>query len=86
MKQRGDADTLLSILRNLYRQDARGLYPASNLADIVAELNRRHPGQGGSLDGGDYKTLLGETRDFFLDNDRGFLRFVGIVKTRGPAQ
>jgi hypothetical protein len=87
VKKARDVDTkkaLLTILRNLYRQDANGVYPASDLADVVSELNRKTPGAGGRLNALDYKTLLGETRDFFIDDQRGFTRFLNIVKARGP--
>jgi hypothetical protein len=87
MKRARDVDSkkaLLTILRNLYKVDTDNEYPASNLADVLSEVNRTHPGQGGDLDGGDYKTLLGEVRDFLTDEQRGFTHFLAIVKNRGP--
>jgi hypothetical protein len=75
---------LLVILRNLYKLDANNVYPASNVADVLSEINRTHPGQGGPLDASDYKTLIGEIRDFLIDEQRGFVRFLAIVKNRGP--
>src|SRR5439155_25724506 len=48
MKKAHDLDSdkaLLTILRNLYKQDAQGIYPASNLGDVLSELNRAAPGQ-----------------------------------------
>ncbi|MDB4968604.1 MAG: hypothetical protein JWN44_4293 [Myxococcales bacterium] len=75
---------LLTILRNLYKQDTNGIYPASNLADVLSELNRATPGQGGALSGADYKSILGEVQNFLIDDQRGFLRFLNIVKARGP--
>jgi hypothetical protein len=75
---------LLTVLRNLYQQNAMGGYPASDLADILSELNRAHPGMGGPLAAEDYKSILGEVRDFLLDDQRGFTRFLDIVKARGP--
>jgi hypothetical protein len=87
IKRARDLDTrqpraLLTILRNLYKLDANRVYPASNVADVLSEVNRTHPGQGGPLDAGDYKTLIGEVRDFLTDEQRGFLRFIAIVKNR----
>lgn len=81
------ADTnkaLLTILRNLYRQGADGVYPASTLADVLSELNRAAPGQGGPLSGDDYKSILHEAQGFLIDDQRGFTRFLQIVKARGP--
>ncbi len=87
VKKARDVDTkkaLLTILRNLYRQNDAGVYPASDLADVISEINRTQPGHGGPLDAGDYKTMLGEVRDFLLDDQRGFTRFLDIVRARGP--
>jgi hypothetical protein len=87
VKKARDVDTkkaLLTILRNLYRQNSDGVYPASDLADILSELNRVQPGKGGALDAADYKTMLGEIQNFLLDDQRGFTRFLNIVRARGP--
>ncbi len=88
IKKARDLDTkhaFLTILRNLYQQDSTtGEYPASNLADILSQLNRAHPLQTGPMDAGDYKSLLGEVQSFLSDEKRGFGRFLAIVQTRGP--
>ena len=50
IKRAHDLDTkkaFLTIARNLYKQDSDGVYPASNLADVLSELNRSAPGVGG---------------------------------------
>jgi hypothetical protein len=89
VKRSYDLDTdnaLVTILRNLFRPDATGVHPAADLADLVAELNRSVPGHGGDLDAGDEASLLGELRAFFLDSQRGFVRFVSIVQHRSPQQ
>jgi hypothetical protein len=85
MKRTHDLDaekTLHTILTNLYRQGANGLYPASRLGDLLSELNRAQPGQGGPLLGADYKSILNEAKTFLIDDQRGFSRFVQIVKHR----
>ena len=49
IKRAHDLDTnkaFLTIARNLYKQDTDGVYPASNLADVLSELNRAQPGAG----------------------------------------
>jgi hypothetical protein len=87
MKRAHDLDTnkaLLTLLKNLYKQDAEGVYPASNLADVLSELNRSKPGQGGDLSGDDYKSILSEVKGFLIDDQRGFTRFLNVVKARGP--
>jgi hypothetical protein len=86
MKKAHDLDTnkaLLTILRNLYKQNSDGIYPASDLADVLSELNRAQPGHGGALDGDDYRSILSEVKDFLIDDQRGFTRFLNIVKARG---
>lgn len=87
MKRAHDVDSakaLLTILRNLYRQGSDGIYPASTLGDILSELNRAAPGQGGPLSGDDYRSVLKEVQTFLIDDQRGFTRFLQIVKARGP--
>ncbi|HEY7954148.1 MAG TPA: hypothetical protein VII38_02610, partial [Polyangia bacterium] len=87
IKKARDLDTnhaLLTVLRNLYNQNSDGTYPASNVADVISQIDRANPGQSGALDATDYKTMLGEVRDFLLDDQRGFTRFLNIVKERGP--
>jgi hypothetical protein len=87
-KKTHDLDTnkaLLTILRNLYKQDdVTSVYPASKLADVLSELNRAQPGHGGDLTGDDYRSILKATQSFLTDEQRGFMRFVNIVRTRGP--
>ncbi len=73
---------LLAILRNLYKVDDRTLYPASDAADIIAEMNRGVPGQGGRMTAADYQTMLSEVHDFLADETRGFMRFLEVVKSR----
>ncbi|HEY2748614.1 MAG TPA: hypothetical protein VGL86_28530 [Polyangia bacterium] len=88
IKRAHDLDTnkaFLTIARNLYQQDpTTGVYPASNLADILSELNRAAPGSGGPLSGTDYQSILGEVQGFLIDDQRGFTRFLNIVQARGP--
>jgi hypothetical protein len=87
VKKSRDVDAkhaLLTILRNLYKQDAAGVYPASTLADVLAQLDRAHPLDTAPLSGDDYKNILIEARDFLLDNQRGLTRFIAIIKNRGP--
>ncbi len=54
------------------------------VADVLSELNRAQPGQGGPLAGLDYKSILSEAGAFLTDDSRGFTRFINIVKARGP--
>jgi hypothetical protein len=81
---RDTAKALLTVLRNLYAPGSDGEYPASNLADILSQLNRATPGQTGDLTGDDYRSILTEVQGFLIDDQRGFTRFLNIVKDRGP--
>jgi hypothetical protein len=87
MKRAHDVDSnkaLLSLLQNLYKQDATGIYPASNLADILSQLNRKDPTASGDLTGDDYNSILTEVQNFLKDQQYGFSHFLAIVKNRGP--
>jgi hypothetical protein len=75
---------LLTILRNLYRPSSDGVYPASDLADVLSEINRAQPGAGGPLLEQDYRVILGDVAQFLGDHQRGYSRFLDIVKSRGP--
>ncbi len=81
-RERDPKKVLLALLRNLYKVDDRTLYPASDLADVIAEMNRTTPGQGGRMDAGDYQTMLSEVHDFLADEKRGFMRFLKVVQNR----
>lgn len=85
VKRSHDLDTdkaLLTILRNLYQPAPNGVVPASDLADILSEMNRTVPGHGGDFDAGDERGLLDQLHGFVTDNQRGFARFVAIVQHR----
>jgi hypothetical protein len=87
MKRAHDLDTnkaLLTLLQNLYAQDATGDYPASNLADILSQINRSDPTASGDLSGSDYNSILTQVQHFLNDEQTGFAHFLAIVKNRGP--
>jgi hypothetical protein len=87
MKRAHDVDTkltLIQLLKNLYQPDATGIYPASNLADILSQLNRKDPSASGDLSGDDYNSILTEVQTFLKDQQSGFSHFLAIVKNRGP--
>jgi hypothetical protein len=87
VKRAHDVDTkkaLLTILRNLYRPSSDGAYPASGLADVLSEINRAQPGAGGPLLAEDYRVILADVAQFLGDHQRGYARFLDLVKSRGP--
>jgi len=75
---------LLTVLRNLYKPNTDLTYPAGKLSDILSELNRMQPGQGGQLGAEDYRSIFGEISNFLSDEKRGLTRFTNIVKSRKP--
>jgi hypothetical protein len=78
--------TLVTVLQNLLgERPMHGPTPMSDLADAIAQVNRVDARKPGDLDAADYGHLLGEVRDFLIDEKRGFMRFVQIIKSRGPA-
>lgn len=85
LKRSHDVDTdhvVLTVLHHLFDPAPDGVQPASDLADIVTALDRTMPGASGPLSTADEASVLGALRDFFIDEQRGFLRFVGIVSSR----
>jgi len=76
--------SLLTVLRNLYKPNTDLTYPAGKLSDILSELNRMQPGQGGQLGAEDYRSIFGEISNFLSDEKRGLTRFTNIVKSRKP--
>lgn len=78
------AQVLLTILRKLFNpgDGANGGQLISDLTDVVSAVDRTAPGATGDLDPTDVANVAAALRDFFGDNQRGFLRFVGIVKNR----
>lgn len=75
--------TLVTVLRNFFQPPAHGqAQPISDLGDALSELHRAVPGAGTALDAEDYRLMLRETRTFFIDEQRGFMRFVRVVQNR----
>lgn len=56
--------------------------PLETIIDVIAEVNRAHPGAGGTFGADDYRTFLGRTNDFLVDHDRGFERLYDVVQHR----
>jgi hypothetical protein len=76
------ACTLVTLLRNMYQATPAGGSPATDVVDSLAAVNRSAPGATGNYSPDDYASILGNIQTFLTDNDRGFIRFVNIVKSR----
>lgn len=74
--------TLTTVLRNLYQDTPKGTSPAADVADSIAEVDRASPGSGGDYASDDYRAILDNAYQFLVDEQRGFIRFVEIVKSR----
>jgi hypothetical protein len=83
-----DRGALLAVLANLVSLPAEGTTgsgeetPLETIVDVVAEVNRRAPGAGGTLDAADCRVILETTRDFLRDEDRGMERLYRVVQER----
>jgi hypothetical protein len=91
--------TLIQVLRNMFQETPNhGPLPISTLGDAIGEVNRclahddklcaavtAPPATGSDFVGADYRHLFGEIQSFLVDEERGFTRFIAIVKNRGPA-
>lgn len=77
---------LIKIGRNLYTQDATGLYPAFRLGNVINEINRLNAGQdgvfGSVLTEPDYQSILKTVGTFLGDHQRGGARIIDIVQSR----
>lgn len=73
---------LVRLLRSLYQLDATGVHPMFRLSDAIAEVNRAQPGLAGDYTAADYQAVLANTGKFLIDEQRGLLRFIQIVKSR----
>jgi hypothetical protein len=78
----GKTCTLVTLLRNLFQATPKGVAPASDLADSLASVNRAQPGSTADYTADDYKSIFANTQYFLTDEQRGFIRFVDIVKNR----
>jgi hypothetical protein len=79
-----DRHALRTVLANVVSLPEAGepTTPLETILDVIAEVNRVSPGAGGSLDGEDYRRVLGTTRDLLVDEDRGFERLYRVVQER----
>lgn len=81
---------LIKIGRNLYTQDATGLYPAFRLGNVINEINRLNAGQkdvfGSVLTEPDYQSILKTVGTFLGDHQRGGARLIDIVQSRNLPQ
>ncbi|MFK7990138.1 MAG: hypothetical protein AB8I08_29230 [Sandaracinaceae bacterium] len=79
-----DARTLRVILQNIVSIPAAGdeITPLETIVDVIAEVNRAAPDEGGPLRADDYRAVLGQTTDFLLDEDHGLERLNALVQQR----
>ena len=79
-----DERTLRVVLQNAVAIPETGdeVTPLETIIDVIAEVNRARPNQGGSLDGEDIRAVIGQTTDFMLDEDHGLERLNAVVQQR----
>lgn len=79
-----DEHTLRRILRNAVALPGTGdpITPLETIIDVIAEINRAVPNEGGSLRADDYRAVLGQVTDFMLDDEHGLERLNLVVQQR----
>ncbi|MCA9606151.1 MAG: hypothetical protein KC619_11180 [Myxococcales bacterium] len=79
-----DERTLRQVLQNAVAIPATGeeVTPLETIIDVIAEVNRATPNQGGSLAGEDIRAVIGQSTDFMLDEDHGLERLNAVVQQR----
>ncbi|MCB9591756.1 MAG: hypothetical protein H6719_03395 [Sandaracinaceae bacterium] len=79
-----DERTLRQILQNAVALPDSGdpVTPLETIIDVIAEVNRATPNEGGSLRADDIRAVLGQTTDFMLDEDHGLERLNVVVQHR----
>jgi hypothetical protein len=87
MQDIGDVDderVLRRILQNAVALPASGdeITPLEIIVDVIAEVNRAAPNEGGPLRGDDYRAVLGQVTGFIEDSDHGLERLNQVVQHR----
>ncbi|HJL20156.1 MAG TPA: hypothetical protein RMH99_31105 [Sandaracinaceae bacterium LLY-WYZ-13_1] len=79
-----DERTLRVILQNAVALPDSGdpVTPLETIIDVIAEVNRATPDEGGSLRADDYRSVFGEVTDFMLDEEHGLERLNLVVQNR----
>lgn len=73
---------LIRLLRGAFAPEPDATYPAFWLGQVLAEVNRATPGQGGDYTAADHRALLATSGRFLLDQQRGLPRLVALVQER----
>ena len=79
-----DRETLQALLSNLVALPESGdaATPLETLIDVVAEVHRVEPNQGGPMRAADHRRVLGTATEFLLDDDHGLERIYSVVQSR----
>lgn len=79
-----DERTLQALLSNLVALPEGGAQatPLETLLDVVAEVHRVEPNQGGPMRADDHRRVLNTATEFLLDEDHGLERIYSVVQSR----
>ncbi len=72
--------TLVTVLKNVYHARL-GKTPANELSEALGEVNRATPGSG-DFSPEDYSKVIENIEQFLTDENRGFVKFINIIKNR----
>lgn len=84
IQQVDDEATLRAILQNAVALPETGdaVTPLETIIDVIAEVNRATPNEGGGLFADDYRSVLGNVTGFIQDEDHGLERLNAVVQAR----
>ncbi len=79
-----DERTLPLILQNAVAIPSEGeeITPLEVIIDVIAEINRATPNEGGSLMAPDFRAVIGQVTGFIRDEDHGLERLNAVVQER----
>ncbi len=77
------AHTLTTVLaRGVTHPDGEDETPLEVVLDVIAEVNRATPNEGGPLAPDDHGAVMGQVVDFLTDEERGLERVYDVVQNR----
>lgn len=87
MQDIGEVDddrVLRRLLQNAVALPAEGeeITPLEIIVDVLAEVNRASPNEGGTLRQDDYRSVIGHVTGFIEDEDHGLERLNAVVQNR----
>ncbi len=79
-----DQHTLHTVLSNVVSVPDSGdpVTPLETILDVISEVNRATPNEGGSLGADDYRSVFGQVTDYMTNEFNGLERLTAVVQQR----